>query len=98
MNLIINAAHACDKNGQVKIESKLRDHDVLITVSDNGSGIDDAVKAKIFDPFFTTKSIDVGTGLGLSISYGIIQEHGGNIEVYSNVGKGTRFLVSLPLI
>ena len=68
-----------------------------IHVLDTGQGIDPSIREKIFDPFFTTKPIGKGTGLGLSISYGIVQAHGGRIEVESAPGQGARFTVRLPL-
>ena len=67
-------------------------------VSDNGEGILPENLAKIFDPFFTTKPEGKGVGLGLAVSYGIIEAHGGDIEVKSTVGEGTTFTVSLPLV
>src|SRR6185369_12097799 len=73
------------------------DHEVVLTVSDNGEGIQPENLAKIFDPFFTTKSEGKGVGLGLAVSYGIVQAHGGDIEVRSKVGEGTTFTVFLPL-
>ena len=69
-----------------------------ITVSDTGTGIDQTLIDKIFDPYFTTKELGKGTGLGLSVVHGIIKEHGGDIRVYSEVGKGTAFHVYLPLL
>ena len=77
----------------------VRDGDgaIRIEVSDNGSGIPPDVRQRIFDPFFTTKPIGQGTGLGLSISYGIVQDHGGRIDVETELGKGTRFVVTLPI-
>ena len=71
---------------------------VLLHVSDNGEGILPENLAKIFDPFFTTKPEGKGVGLGLAVSYGIIEAHGGDIEVKSTVGEGTTFTVSLPLV
>ena len=70
---------------------------VLLTVQDNGMGIPPGDLSRIFEPFYTTKDVGVGTGLGLSISYGIIEKHGGTIEVESHKGKGTTFAISLPV-
>jgi len=69
-----------------------------ITVSDTGTGIDPGMIDKIFDPYFTTKELGKGTGLGLSVVHGIVKEHGGDVRVYSEVGKGTAFHVYLPLL
>ena len=70
---------------------------VTITISDNGPGIPDEIKDKIFQPFFTTKPTGQGTGLGLSLSYDIVTAHGGLIDVESQVGQGTQFIITLPL-
>jgi PAS domain S-box-containing protein len=70
---------------------------VVIRIRDNGCGIPSDIKNKIFDPFFTTKAVGKGTGLGLSISYQIIQKHGGQIEVNSQPGEGTEFVIAMPL-
>ena len=76
----------------------LSDRYACITITDTGSGIDPAWMHKIFDPYFTTKELGKGTGLGLSVVHGIVKEHGGDIRVYSEVGKGTSFHVYLPLL
>ncbi|MCH8963235.1 MAG: two-component sensor histidine kinase, partial [Bacteroidetes bacterium] len=70
---------------------------IIIRISDNGVGIPEEHLSKLFNPFFTTKPVGQGTGLGLSISYGIIQKHGGCIEVDSEVGRGTTFTIYLPI-
>jgi PAS domain S-box-containing protein len=100
VNLLTNAIDACvEDEGVVTIHTGT-EPDVMgirIDVEDNGCGIDSTVREKIFDPFFTTKPVGEGTGLGLSISYGIVQEHGGQIEVQSSPGQGSRFTVHLPI-
>jgi signal transduction histidine kinase len=70
---------------------------VWIDVADNGTGIAAENLQRIFDPFFTTKPVGKGTGLGLSLSYGIVQKHGGRMEVSSELGVGTRFRVTIPI-
>ena len=70
---------------------------VVVTVSDNGPGIPDSIKDKIFQPFFTTKPTGSGTGLGLSLSYDIVKAHGGEISVVSEIGKGTEFIIQIPI-
>lgn len=97
MNLLANAIDACNDHGRVKVHTEPVDGKVLIEVEDNGSGIDPANLDRIFDPFFTTKPPGEGTGLGLSISYGIVQDHGGSIDLESAPGKGTTFKIQLPL-
>ena len=70
---------------------------VILEVSDTGAGIPPEIQHKIFDPFFTTKEEGKGVGLGLAVVYGIVQSHGGDIEVESRVGQGTTFRIRLPL-
>lgn len=97
MNLLVNAAHAIEGKGFIKIKTSSNQDKVEIEVSDNGRGIASKNLEKIFDPGYTTKSRGVGTGLGLSISYNIIQKHNGEIEVESEEGKGTTFTIVLPV-
>jgi signal transduction histidine kinase len=99
LNLLTNAAQAIgEKGGAVSVSVETRDDRVLLTVGDDGPGIPKDVLPRIFDPFFTTKDVGEGSGLGLSIVHGIIDRHGGHIDVESEMGKGTRFLVSFPLL
>jgi two-component system NtrC family sensor kinase len=99
LNLLLNAAEATQTKSerQVTVSTSAGENDVRLTVSDNGDGILPENMSKIFDPFFTTKSEGKGVGLGLAVSYGIVQAHGGDIEVKSQPGAGTTFVVSLPL-
>ena len=103
VNLVLNAAEATQNKsvdrrpGRLTIETSSADGMVCLAVTDNGEGIPPDNLARIFDPFFTTKSDGKGVGLGLAVSYGIIQAHGGDIEVKSKVGEGSTFTVSLPL-
>ena len=97
MNLLTNAIDAVGKSGSIFITTSSENNGVKISIRDTGAGMSDDVKRKLFDPFFTTKEVGKGTGLGLSISYGIIEKHNGKIEVKSEVGKGTEFIISLPV-
>ncbi|THF63831.1 CBS domain-containing protein [Pseudothauera nasutitermitis] len=97
LNLLNNAAQAMDGDGVILIKTWAEDARVLLSVEDNGKGMPPEVLERIFDPFFTTKPVGEGTGLGLSICYRIIRDHGGSIRVASRPGRGTRFLIALPL-
>lgn len=97
LNMLVNAAHAIEKQGEIAIRTRREGDEVLIAFSDTGSGIPDEIKSRIFEPFFTTKEVGKGTGLGLSISYDIIKKHKGSIEVESSVGEGTTFTIRLPI-
>jgi PAS domain S-box-containing protein len=112
LNFFLNAMDAMNRGGELRVETEIRagnewmaaisgsngdSHEVLrLTISDNGEGIRSEDIPHVFDPFFTTK--DYGTGLGLSVVHGIIQEHGGQIEVESELTKGTSFHILLPLV
>ncbi len=99
MNIILNAAEAMKGEGRFSISSSLnkRGDFVEVRMEDTGMGISREHLNKIFDPFFTTKDPQKGTGLGLSVSYGIVQKHKGDILVESEVGKGTIFIIKLPV-
>jgi PAS domain S-box-containing protein len=96
MNLITNACQAIDGSGDIWITTKLENGTVIISIRDNGLGMDKEHLSRIFDPFFTTKDVGEGAGLGLSISYGIIQRHKGEILVDSKKGSGTAFTIRMP--
>jgi len=98
MNIIVNAAEAMHGRGVLTITTGTSDDDkgIRIDFTDTGEGIPPENLSRIFDPFFTTKAVGKGTGLGLSTSYGIIEGHGGRIDVKSMVGKGTTFRIELP--
>jgi two-component system NtrC family sensor kinase len=106
LNLANNSFHAvADKSNEtpkdytptVSVSTKKTNDQFLISISDNGTGIPARLQEKIFQPFFTTKAPGHGTGLGLSISYDIVKAHGGEIRVHSEEGKGSEFIVVLPL-
>jgi signal transduction histidine kinase len=103
MNIIINSMYFTPEGGSIEIRTGLNKSEkrrgmIKITIRDTGSGIPRDVMDKIFDPFFTTKPIGEGSGLGLAISHKIAQEHGGFIDLKSDKGKGTNFIINLPAI
>jgi len=97
MNLLVNAAHAIESHGTITIRTGQEGERVWFEVSDTGVGIPPENIPRVFDPFFTTKPVGIGTGLGLSVSFSIVAKHHGEIEVHSEVGKGTTFRVWLPI-
>jgi hypothetical protein len=98
LNLFLNARDAMPAGGVLAVRTWSRDESLFIEVADTGGGIAPEHLARIYDPFFTTKAPKKGTGLGLSVTYGIVREHGGTLEVQSQVGQGTRFVIELPLV
>jgi len=99
MNILNNAVQAMPeekKDGEITIYTEEEIEQVHVRIKDNGIGIPDEIKNRIWEPFFTTKEVGVGTGLGMSITYGIVEKHGGKIDLVSEVGKGTEFIITLP--
>jgi signal transduction histidine kinase len=97
LNLVLNARDAMESGGTLTVRSWAEGDTVRVEVGDTGQGIAPEHLARIYDPFFTTKQTRKGTGLGLSVTYGIVQEHGGSIEVQSQPGAGTLFHLEFPL-
>lgn len=98
LNLLNNAAHAVElENGKIEISAGVHGNYVYVQIADNGYGMDEKTIANIFEPFFTTKGAGKGTGLGLAISKQIIEQHHGKIQVFSKLGQGTLFRISLPV-
>jgi len=100
LNLITNARDSLDRaeKKEISLRTYQDNGSVVIEVVDSGSGIPSEIIENVFDPFFTTKPVDKGTGLGLSISHGIVELHGGEIEVESTPDKGSIFRVKLPAV
>ncbi|HOY65226.1 MAG TPA: ATP-binding protein, partial [bacterium] len=99
INMMLNAADAMPNGGKlfVRTSSDYIQNEITIEFTDTGVGIPERDVKRIFDPFFTTKEKGRGTGLGLSVSYGIVQRHGGSIDVKSRVGQGTTFMITFPV-
>lgn len=97
MNMIMNARDAIENEGQIIIKTFQDSENIIIEISDTGTGIPDEIQDKIFDPFFTTKAPGKGQGLGLAISYNIIKRFNGDIRLKSKEGEGTTFTIVLPI-
>lgn len=101
LQLVLNAEHAIREqreSGEIRLGCECLDGFAVLTVQDDGCGVPPEMREHIFDPFFTTRLTQRGTGLGLSMCYGIVEQHGGEVAVESEVGKGTTFRVRLPLV
>jgi two-component system NtrC family sensor kinase len=97
MNMLMNAVQSIPEHGTITLRSGCQGDMVWVSIADTGNGIPSALMNRIFDPFFTTKPVGKGTGLGLSVSYGIVDKHGGHIDVSSVPGQGTVFTIWLPV-
>jgi CheY-like chemotaxis protein len=98
VNLAVNAADAMDGSGTLAIVGDVVGERARLRVTDTGKGMDEATRRRVFEPFFTTKELGRGSGLGLSTVWGIVQAHGGTIDVESAPGRGTTFTVWLPIV
>lgn len=97
LNLMLNAIQAMPGGGVMTLRTRVRGAQVIVEVTDTGTGIPEEIRDRIFEPFFTTRQVGEGTGLGLAVSYSIVTAHRGNIEVESTPGMGSTFRVRLPL-
>ncbi len=97
MALLINACEAVEKGGRVLVQTATCVEGVEIAVEDNGPGMEPDVARRVFEPFFTTKDGSSGVGLGLAVVYGIMERHGGNVELTTAPGKGCRIALVLPI-
>jgi len=97
VNLVVNALQAMQGRGKITVQTQSSEKGVYLIVEDTGTGMTDEVLEQIFIPFFTTKDVGHGTGLGLPVVHGIVTAHGGSISVESNVGRGSRFEIRLPV-
>lgn len=96
VNMLMNAKQAMESGGTITVKTEQIDDKARVVIADSGCGIAKEDLDKLFTPFFTTKPVGVGTGLGLSISYGILTDHGAEVDVQSEVGKGTQFIMDFP--
>jgi len=97
LNLLVNAAHAIEKYGEITLRTWPAEGGVCVSVADNGRGMTQEVRERIFEPFYTTKKEGDGVGLGLGVVDSIVRRHGGRITVVSELGAGTEFTIRLPL-
>jgi two-component system NtrC family sensor kinase len=95
LNVLLNGLEACPSGGRVRLFSRASDRDCQVEIRDDGPGMEKETLERVFDPYYTTKP--GGTGLGLSITRGIIEEHGGSVDMTSTPGQGVQVLITLPL-
>ena len=96
-NVLTNALQSRDAGLTVTVETASKDREIIVSFTDNGRGIPEEIQSRIFEPFFTTRDVGEGSGMGLAVAYDIVTRHGGSIAVHSEVDRGTRFDIVLPL-
>ncbi len=103
MNIITNGIYAVkarlgdQAGGRITLSTRKTPTDIVITIADNGTGMNELTQKKLFEPFYTTKPVGEGTGLGLSIAYNTIKKHNGVLSVKSTLGEGTEFIITIPI-
>ena len=97
LNIFVNALSSKEKHILIKVTTEQKQGDIIISIQDNGKGIPPDIQNRIFDPFFTTKDVGQGTGMGLTVANDIVVSHGGTLSVKSETGKGSNFIITLPL-
>jgi signal transduction histidine kinase len=97
LNILLNALQSKDREPAITVKTAQEGNNIVISITDNGQGIPSEIQGRIFDPFFTTKDVGKGMGMGLTVAYDIVTAHGGGIEVRSETGQGSTFIISLPL-
>ena len=97
INLVLNGIQAMPEGGRLTVETLGGEDSISLVIEDTGVGMSEEIRKQIFTPFFTTKDVGQGTGLGLPVVHGIVTAHGGAIHAESQMGRGTRFVVQLPI-
>jgi signal transduction histidine kinase len=97
LNILVNAAQAIEEKGTISIKTCAENGGISVEISDSGEGMSKETQSRLFEPFYTTKEVGKGTGLGLSMVYDIIKKHKGTITVESEIGKGTTFVITIPV-
>ncbi len=96
LNLLLNAADACEAGGRIRVDARRSDERVRLCVTDTGPGVDPAIVARLFEPFVTTKEVGKGTGLGLAVCRGLVEAAGGTIQLHATQASGASFVIDLP--
>jgi len=97
MNILSNAIDSIEERGDIFIDTSMSNSNIIIKIRDTGKGMSKKISRHVFEPFYTTKDVGEGMGLGLSVSYGIIEQHKGRIDLRSEPGRGSEFIIALPI-